>query len=210
MSFINEKLHLFCAKLAWKKQFPGNSRLGFNPVGTENITIGRGTYGHINILTSDANPCLSIGSYCSIARDVTFVIGDEHPLNLFSTFPFKVMTLGEPVKEAFGKGGVTVGDDVWLGYRSTILDGVTIARGGVVAAEALVTEDVEPYTIVGGVPARPIRKRFDNETIAALCDLDFNRIDRRWISAHLEQLYRPMDLQLAGELLADAGSGNEL
>ena len=130
MSFINEKLHLFCAKLAWKKQFPGNSRLGFNPVGTENITIGRGTYGHINILTSDANPCLSIGSYCSIARDVTFVIGDEHPLNLFSTFPFKVMTLGEPVKEAFGKGGVTVGDDVWLGYRSTILDGVTIARGG--------------------------------------------------------------------------------
>lgn len=130
MSFINEKLHLFCVKLAWKKQFPGKSRLGFNPVGTENITIGRGTYGHINILTSDANPCLSIGSYCSIARDVTFVIGDEHPLNLFSTFPFKVMTLGEPVKEAFGKGGVTVGDDVWLGYRSTILDGVTIARGG--------------------------------------------------------------------------------
>ena len=125
-----EPVNLFRAKVAWRRKFPGNSRLGSSPVGTENISIGRGTYGHINILTSDANPRLSVGSYCSIAREVTFVIGDEHPLDLFSTFPFKVMSLWQPVKEAFGKGGVTVCDDVWLGYRATVLDGVTIGRGG--------------------------------------------------------------------------------
>lgn len=210
MGLLDEKLRLFWAKLAWKRKFPGNSRLGFSPVGTENISIGRGTYGHINILTSDANPRLSVGSYCSIARDVTFVIEDEHPMDAFSTFPFKVMALGEPIKEAFGKGGVTVGDDVWLGYRATILDGVTIGRGGVVAAGALVTKDVPPYTIVGGVPAKPIRKRFDDETIAALCELDFGRLDEVWVKTHLDKLYRPMDAQLARELLADAGSGNEL
>ena len=125
-----EPVNLFRAKVAWRRKFPGNSRLGSSPVGTENISIGRGTYGHINILTSEANPRLSVGSYCSIAREVTFVIGDEHPLDLFSTFPFKVMSLWQPVKEAFGKGGVTVCDDVWLGYRATVLDGVTIGRGG--------------------------------------------------------------------------------
>lgn len=205
-----EPVNLFRAKVAWRRKFPGNSRLGSSPVGTENISIGRGTYGHINILTSEANPRLSVGSYCSIAREVTFVIGDEHPLDLFSTFPFKVMSLWQPVKEAFGKGGVTVCDDVWLGYRATVLDGVTIGRGGVVASGALVTKDVPPYTIVGGVPAKPIRKRFDDETIAALCELDFESIDEDWVKAHLDKLYRPMDAQLARELLADAGSGNEL
>lgn len=198
------------ARLAWKRRFPGGTWLGGNSFGMENITIGRYTYGPIDIVTSEDNPRLDIGSFCSIAPNVTFVICDEHPVDLLSTFPFKVMCLGETSKEAFGKGGVVIGDDVWLGYRSTILDGVTIGRGGVVAAGALVTKDVPPYTIVGGVPAKPIRKRFDDETIAALCELDFGRLDEVWVKTHLDKLYRPMDVQLARELLADAGSGNEL
>lgn len=119
-----------CAELKWRRLFPGNTRLGINIVGTNNIIIGRGSYGFINILTSDPNPHLHIGSFCSIAQEVTFVIGNNHPTKYFSTFPFRAMFLHEPVREALGNGGIQVSDDVWIGYRATILDGVTIGRGG--------------------------------------------------------------------------------
>ncbi len=118
------------SKFTWKRRFPGNTWLGENVVGVENIEIGKGTYGCINILTSATNPRLIIGSFCSIAKDVTFVIEDDHPMNLLSTFPFRVKCLGESVVEASGKGGIVIEDDVWLGYRATVLDGVKIGQGG--------------------------------------------------------------------------------
>ena len=66
------------------------------------------------------------------------------------------------------KGDIVVGNDVWIGYEAVILSGVTIGDGAIIGARAVVTKDVLPYTIVAGVPARPIRKRFDEETIARL------------------------------------------
>ena len=63
---------------------------------------------------------------------------------------------------------IVIGNDVWIGYEALILAGVTVGDGAIIAAHAVVTKDVPPYTIVGGVPAKPIRKRFDDDTIAAL------------------------------------------
>lgn len=190
---IKTALKLELARRSWRKRNSHNdTTLGNYLVGTENISIGRGAYGPISILTSDPDPKVAIGSFCSIARDVTFVTGDEHPTDRFSTYPFKVMLLGDAKAEALSKGGIVVEDDVWIGYRATILDGVRIHRGGVVAAGALVTKDVPAYTIVGGVPAKPLRKRFDTETIERLCAFDYEKVDARFVEDHLDLLYAPL------------------
>ena len=115
----------------WRKRNADNgTSLGRFVIGTDNITVGRGSYGPISVLTSESNPHVSIGAYCSIAEGVTFVTGDDHPLNTFSTYPFKVMTLGDSNPEAISKGGIEIDDDVWIGFGATILDGVHIHRGG--------------------------------------------------------------------------------
>ena len=73
------------------------------------------------------------------------------------------------ISEAWDKkGDIVIGNDVWIGYEALILAGVTVGDGAIIAGRAVVTKDVPPYTIVGGVPAKPIRKRFDDDTIAAL------------------------------------------
>lgn len=158
-----------------------------------NVRIGKLSYGDINVLTAGEAPRLVIGACCSIAKEVTFVIDNSHPLDRFSTFPFKVKALRSEGREALSDGGIVLGDDVWIGYGATVLDGVEIASGAVVAAGAVVTRDVEPYTVVGGVPAKPIRKRFDDETVAALLRFDYSKVEVDWVRAHLDDLYRPLD-----------------
>jgi acetyltransferase-like isoleucine patch superfamily enzyme len=208
---IKDAIATVRAKIRWRKLNPNNlTNAGFHSFGFDNVIVGDWTYGDINILTSSHEPRLEIGAFCSIARDVTFVICDEHPLDTFSTYPWKVRVLGEARPEALGKGGISVGDDVWLGYRSTVLDGVTIGRGGCVAAGAVVTKDVEPYTIVGGVPAKPIRKRFDEATIQRLMQVDFSKINRSYVEEHRDALYAPLDADVLQELLDEAEDGHEL
>lgn len=198
-------------KLAWKKRNSDNAvYLVDNPVGISNISVGPFSYGPIRVVTSAANPRIQIGTFCSIASNVTLVTDNEHPLDCVSTFPFKVFVLGLPVREATGKGGIVIDDDVWIGYGATILDGVHIGRGGVIAAGAVVTRDVEPYTIVGGVPAKPIKKRFSKEVVDRLLKLDYSKVDRNFVETHLNQLYRPLDENVLAELLDEPGRGNEL
>ncbi len=205
------KVNLLRARAAWRKKNGHNSTwLSGEGFGLANVSIGDYSYGPIHVNTSVANPRLEIGSFCSIAGGVTFLIGNGHPLDHFSTFPYRVKMLGEGEPEAIDKGGVVLGDDVWIGYGATILDGVHIGRGGVVAAGAVVTKDVEPYTIVGGVPAKPIKKRFDQDVVARLLAFDYSRLDKRFVEAHLEQLYRPLDGRALGELLDESGEGHEL
>ena len=102
--------------------------------------------------------------------------------------------------EAVGKGGIIIGDDVWIGYRATILDGVTIGQGAVVAAGAVVTKNVPPYAVVAGIPARVVRKRFDEETIRSLLDFDLSKIDKKFVERHLEALYSPLTMDVLREL----------
>ena len=195
----------------WRKRNADNgTSLGRFVIGTDNITVGRGSYGPISVLTSESNPHVNIGAYCSIAEGVTFVTGDDHPLNTFSTYPFKVMTLGDSNPEAISKGGIEIDDDVWIGFGATILDGVHIHRGGVVAAGAVVTKDVAPYTVVGGVPAKPLRTRFAQDTINKLLAFDYAAMDHKFIETHIDALYSPLEPSVLGGLLNDAGSGNEL
>lgn len=123
---------------------------------------------------------LKIGRFCSVACGVKFVFTSaNHTLRSLSTYTFPIFfeEWGLDVKnitEAWdNKGNIIVGNDVWIGYGAVILSGVTVGDGAIIGARAVVTKDVPPYTIVGGVPARQIRKRFDDETIKKLLTLQW-------------------------------------
>lgn len=121
---------------------------------------------------------LVIGRYCSIACGAKFLFNSaNHTLSSLSTYPFPIfyeewgLDKGKVASAWDNKGDIVVGNDVWIGYEAVILAGVTVGDGAVIAARAVVTKDVPPYTIVGGVPAKPIRRRFPEDTIRRLLAL---------------------------------------
>ena len=121
---------------------------------------------------------LIIGKFCALASGVTFVMGAaNHRLGSISTYPFNVFggawTRNTPphLSQLTLKGDTVIGNDVWIGRKSVIMPGVKIGDGAIVAAYAVVTKDVEPYTLVGGNPARMLKKRFDDGMIALLQEL---------------------------------------
>ncbi|MDO5749333.1 MAG: CatB-related O-acetyltransferase [Planctomycetia bacterium] len=118
---------------------------------------------------------LVIGKFCSIACGAKFLFNSaNHTLSSLSTYPFPIFyeEWGLDVKDVGSawdvKGDITIGNDVWIGYEAAILAGVTIGDGAIIGARALVTKDVPPYTIVGGTPAKEIRKRFDEKVASTL------------------------------------------
>lgn len=136
------------------------------------LQIGKKTYGDIYIVDYSANSnILLIGSYCSIASNVLFLLAGEHNINTISTYPFKVMCFNFE-KEAGSKGDIIVKDDVWIGANAIICSGVTIGQGAIIAAGSVVTKDVEPYSIVGGNPAKHIKYRFSEECRTKLLNID--------------------------------------
>ncbi len=163
-----------------------------------------GAFTYINPFGKFSNT--RIGRYCSLAEWITTGPG-QHSTNYFSTHPFiydpedntaklgvydvykKILGHVPPVTEAtpnrsIASPDIIIGNDVWIGLRVIIMSNVKIGDGAVIAAGAVVTKDVEPYTIVGGVPARPIRKRFDDATIEKLLklrwwDYDMSQVSNR-------------------------------
>ena len=95
--------------------------------------------------------------------------------------------------EAISKGDIIVDDDVWIGYGATILSGVHIGQGAVIAAGAVVTKDVPPYAIVGGVPAKVIKYRFSPEIIQQLMKLDYSKLTEDMIRERIDDLYTSLD-----------------
>ena len=151
------------------------------------IDVGKNTYGPINALMFNRDSKLIIGNFCSIAPRVSFIVSADHYTNHISSFPFKVKVLGESY-EGVSKGDIIVDDDVWIGYGATIMSGVHIGQGAVVAAGAVVTKDVPPYAIVGGVPAKVLKYRFDPEMIEELLKIDYSKLTKEDIEKHIDDL----------------------
>lgn len=136
---------------------------------------------------------LMIGKFCSIACGAKFIFtSTNHSLKSLSTYPFPIffkewgLDVSDITDAWDNKGDIIVGNDVWIGYEAVILSGVTIGDGAIVGSRAVVTKDIPPYTIVGGVPAKPIRKRFDDVTIARLLELKWWDWSEERIKANLK------------------------
>lgn len=145
---------------------------------------------------------LLIGKFCSIACGAKFLFNSaNHALGSLSTYPFPIFygewgLDGKNVADAWdNKGDITLGNDVWIGYEAVILAGVTIGDGAIIGARAVVTRDVPPYAIVGGVPARLIRRRFDEATIESLLAL-------QWWDWEPERIRRALPVLQAGDIAA--------
>ncbi|WP_321500019.1 type B chloramphenicol O-acetyltransferase [Breoghania sp.] len=120
---------------------------------------------------------LIIGSFCSIGSGAVFIMAGNqgHRHDWISSFPFffmsEVPTFAGAANGYSPAGDTVIGNDVWIGSEAIIMAGVTVGDGAVIGTRAIVTRDVEPYTIVGGNPAKPIRRRFSQEQIALLLEM---------------------------------------
>ena len=150
---------------------------------------------------------LKIGKFCSIACGARFLFNSaNHTMNSLSTYPFPIFfeEWGLDVKDITSawdnKGDIVIGNDVWIGYEAVILSGVTIGDGAVIGARALVTKDVPPYTIAGGVPAKPICRRFPEEQISALLKM-------QWWNWPEEKIKKYLSYIQSGQILSNPFSG---
>ncbi|WP_044639852.1 streptogramin A O-acetyltransferase Vat(I) [Risungbinella massiliensis] len=193
-----------------KYPIPGNSNLQFikNMITKPNIIVG--DYSYYDALNGESfedqvlyhyeiiGTKLIIGKFCSIAPEVRFLMdGGNHRMD-GSTFPFNIFGNGWEVhtpslKDLPIKGDSIVGNDVWIGRRATIMPGVRIGDGAIIGAEAVVVKDVEPYTIVGGNPAREIQKRFSPEIIQELLDI-------QWWDAEIELINLYIGAIVSGDI----------
>jgi virginiamycin A acetyltransferase len=184
-----------------KFPLPFYERLCFlkNIVKNPNIVVGDYTYyddfenvenfeKNVKYLFDFTGDKLIIGKFCMIASGVTFIMnGANHLTDAISTYPFAVF--GNGWENAMAgkvypfKGNTVIGNDVWIGYNATIMAGVNIGDGAIIATNATVVKDVAPYTIVGGNPAQEIRKRFPDDVISKLLDL-------RWWDWEAEKITR--------------------
>jgi virginiamycin A acetyltransferase len=136
---------------------------------------------------------LIIGKFCMIASDVTFIMnGANHLSKSITSYPFDIFGNGwEHAMEGKSypnKGDTVIGNDVWIGYQATIMPGVKVGDGAIIATKAVVVKDVAPYSIVGGNPAKEIGKRFSDEEIAKLLELQWWDWSIEKITANVEKL----------------------
>lgn len=198
-SAILSHVKLVWFRRKWRKQNIHNLTTAKNCFNAARVTVGNGTYGELDVRHfGNPNERVVIGNYCSIGPECVFMTGGEHRYDGLSTYPFRVK-LGLCENESITRGPIVVEDDVWLGFRSTVMSGVTIGKGAVVAAGAVVTKDVPPYAIVGGVPAKVIKYRFTEAVIAEAAKMDFGSLTAKQATDRIDAF----DVALAEKNAAD-------
>lgn len=165
------------------------------------VTVGRHTYGlHRNsFVRPSAQAPVTVGQFCSIGPDVLIFGQADHPVALPSTYPFRTMLLDPDAGnvDAVTKGGVVIGNDVWIGARAMVMSGVTIADGAIIGAGAVVARDVPPYGIVVGNPARLAKYRFAPEMIDALLQIRWWDWPDEKIRSFEAEFYGPVEAFIA-------------
>lgn len=186
-------------------EFEGFNRISGKTV-MQSVRLGRGSYTNSARLNT-----ATVGRFTSIGFEALVGVG-EHPTDRHSTHPLFYSTenpLGVRWVDTQGfdeRASVHIGSDVWIGARAVILGGVRIGHGAVVAAGAVVTQDVAPYSIVGGVPARVLRMRCDEDTVAALLDLQWWNAPMLTLQRCAAYIGMPIGFQIDPALNALLGS----
>ena len=168
----------------------GNHYGGYNKIGRNSSffgSIGKGSY-----IGSDCRISADIGKYCCIASRVITAVGRHPTCDFVSVHPAFYspdlsrcgLSYCKDSRFEESKGRISIGNDVWIGTGAILLDGVRIGDGAVIAAGAVVSRDVAPYSIVAGVPARELRKRFSEEECQKLMELRWWDRSEQWIRSH--------------------------
>ncbi|CBN54179.1 Streptogramin A acetyltransferase [Kamptonema sp. PCC 6506] len=154
-----------------------------------------------NVLYNYGSDRLIIGKFCAIATNVKFIMnGANHKLDGISTYPFPIFGNGwesamDKLMDLPSRGDTVIGNDVWIGYESLIMPGVKIGDGAIVAARAVVVNDIPPYTVAGGNPARPIKQRFSDAEIAQLLEI-------KWWDWEIDKITRNIDKIMDGDVIS--------
>lgn len=172
---IKQHYKLARFKTAWRKKNPHNLTQAKNIFPMDKVSCGNRTYGELEVYSFGGDSeGLQIGNYCSIAGNVRFLLGGEHPLNQVSTFPFPRHVYQKPPVDD-SNGRIIIDDDVWICDGCTILSGVHIGQGAVIAAGSVVAKDVPPYAIF--INNKIVRYRFSEYCRERLEKLDLSRIN---------------------------------
>jgi len=157
------------------------------------MSYGKYTYGRCNVLNWGEPYTLKVGKFCSIAANVNVYTGGNHRTEWVTTYPFGhhltdifYRKLGESASTS--KGDVIIGNDVWIGSNTTIMSGITVGDGAVIANNSHVVKNVEPYSIVGGNPAKLIKYRFSHDQIQKLLEIKWWNWSVETINKNIELL----------------------
>lgn len=190
LNSIMTHISRYIKRKKWRRKNTHNATFMGTDFDLDSVSAGNESYGLLNVINHNRGQKLIIGNYVSIAPNVTFVLNGEHSINHISTYPFKTHILHTVPYEALSKGDIIVDDDVWIGVGVTIMSGVHIHQGAIIAAGAVVCKDVGAYEIAGGIPAKVIKRRFDNATIEQLIKIDYSKVNREMIQEHIDILYK--------------------
>ncbi len=193
-SIYGPRLEIICVNHRSELWLRSTRFLMYHFINSGNLEVKPHTYGRFNLYDCSFGCKLEIGDYCSFAENISFIFRN-HKTNLVTTYPFDELNyfytdkqVEESVHEMKNNGKITVGNDVWFGANSTILSGVSIGDGAVIAAGAVVTKDVPDYAIVGGVPAKVIRYRFDQEKIRKLKEIAWWNFNEEKVVENLNKI----------------------
>lgn len=192
-----KKMYIALLNRKWRAKNRHNTTSLHSICNPDRVRVGKYTYGALNIEHYNREACLSIGNYCSVAKNVVFLLGGEHDYRKISTWPFLSMIYPECKRDQEHHNlNITIEDDVWIGYGTIILAGVTIGKGSVIGAGAVVAKDIPPYSVFVG--NRVVKKRFSDQVIEKLMDIDYSRIQH-----HSSDEYRNYVNTLVDELNVD-------
>ncbi len=172
---IKRAIKMVLFKRKWKQLNPHNLTIATSLFNPEQVKVGRKTYGELNIhLGTNPKRTIRIGSFCSIAPEVNFVI-NPHNYRFFSSWGWQIYEYHERNYDWETKTSIIVEDDVWIGHGATILGGAILHQGCVIGANTVVSSEVPPYAIYAG--GRIIKYRFSKEVCEKLNRIDYSKVD---------------------------------
>jgi virginiamycin A acetyltransferase len=193
--YLKNFLRLIIFKGVWRKSNSHNYTTVNNIFPLELVSVGEKTYGELNIFNYlHLDEKVHIGNYVSIAKSVSFILGGNHQSGTLTCYPlFSKFLKFNSLYDATTKGAIIVEDEVWIGYNVIILSGVRIGKGSIIAAGAVVTNDIPSYAVAAGNPARVIKYRFSEDEISEIKDIYIHKIPNQFIIDHIEDFYKPLN-----------------